>query len=109
MRLNKTLNEGNLDAALELSYPDALVRGFPGVRGLGELDRWRIEIEGLIDAGPEVVIAAVTTRGVGDDPGSEARKLFHVFRFRDGRLSELHACPDFLAALSAAGIDDSLD
>jgi len=106
VRLNKTLNEGDLDGALQLSCPDAVVYGLPdpGERrlqeALAEPDRWIFEIDGLVDAGPEVVIAAVTAAG---------EKLFHVFRFRGGRLSELHACPDFLAALSAAGIDDSLD
>jgi ketosteroid isomerase-like protein len=88
---------------------DTLYRGHEGfLRNLAELtevfDDFRMEPEELTEGGGRIFVV-VRVRGRGRSSGvSIDQRLFHVWTFRDGKVTRLEIHSDRAKALEAAGI-----
>jgi ketosteroid isomerase-like protein len=114
---------GEFDAMLEVVDPDFeldvterlpdqdVIRGREAYgdflrNGFEMWSEFRIEIEELIDAGDDVVVAFVRTEAVGQGSGAPvSERIAYVGRFRDGLVHRLKAYPDRADALAAVGLD----
>lgn len=123
-RLRGTLAEwerGNFAAGGEVLAPDVVMSAFipDGTvvsRGYAEIGsflreffaQWRdyrIEVERLVSIDDATVLAEGRQYGTGRTSGLEiAEGQFIVFRFEDGRVSEMYWHPERDGALAAAGI-----
>lgn len=73
-------------------------------RWLGAWRSFRVEVEEIIDGG-ELVVAAVSTDGLGRTSGVEIRqRFFHVFEMHEGRILRMREYLDRDSALEAAGL-----
>jgi ketosteroid isomerase-like protein len=81
---------------------EALIEYFE--RWLGAWRSFRVEVEEIIDGG-ELVVAAVSTDGLGRTSGVEIRqRFFHVFEMHEGRILRMREYLDRDSALEAAGL-----
>jgi ketosteroid isomerase-like protein len=109
------LAEIDPDFELDLTerIPDQdLIRGHDAYRdflenGLSMWSEFRVEIEDLIDAGDDKVVAYVRTQAVGVGSGVPvSEKVAYVGWFRDGVAYRMKIYPDRADALAAAGVSD---
>ena len=109
---HRALNSGNLEALLDLSYPDIEIAGPRGsARGHAALREWAtqagVTLEmGELFAGPGVVVAA--QRGVwqpqGDGEAPGRAEVATVFRVEGGRVRALARSGSLDEALEVAGL-----
>jgi ketosteroid isomerase-like protein len=123
-RAIEAINRGDLEASVADFAPDfefvpsglipgseSVYRGLEDYRAYGEqlfaeFDDVRYEMHEVVEAGDRVLIS-LTLRGTGKQSGAETSwSFFHVYAFRDGKVTHGQGFADKQEALKAAGLQE---